>query len=240
LTEETEFHKNTASGMGGTLEQTVSTGVEENTSQSDIDIVSNDEITVNEKEDNSTAAVSNTYPKAFNVSKHKYPRDKEDCEITFDGFDETLRKKKKEVKSDFFFGYSQKKMKPYFKNDDFIKCNAHLSKVGKKYYITMEFRVKSKDAKRTYGMLRANETIRFEMVDGKKVYCTSMVQDGGTLEAYTGNTLYTGIFEIDKDDLGILKDSYLDNVGVIWSSGYEKYNIYNVDFLKNQFQCLEK
>lgn len=240
LIQETEIPKTVESGMGGTLE-------ENKPSKLDDKIIKSDNETINDSEvEKSSIEVSNSldnqisYPKTFTVEKNRYPRVKKDCELVFDGYDETLRKKKKEVKSEFFFGYSQEKMKPYFKNDDFIKCNAHLSKVGKKYYITMEFRVKSKDAKRTYGMLRANETIRFEMVDGEKVYCTSMVKDGGTIEAYTGNTLYTGIFEIKKDDIGILKKSYLDNVGVIWSSGYEQYNIFNVDFLKNQFECLEK
>lgn len=195
--------------------------------------------TTTKKIEESQLTNSPSYQKSFAVDKTKYPRKPIDCELSFDGFDEILQAKKKEVKSDFFFGHSQEKMKAYFKNDDFIKCNAQVSKVGKKYYITLDFRIKSKDAKRTYGMLRANENIRFEMIDGTKVYCTSMIQDGGTIEAYTGNTLYSGIFEINKDDLGILKKSYIDNVGVIWSSGYEQYNIYNVDFLKNQLKCLE-
>ena len=230
LIQVTEVPQLADSGMGGVIEEKEPTNTSEDKSEEVID--SKNEVSNNE--------TINSYPKSFKVARENYPRDKYECEIVFDGYDDALGSDKKEVKSAFFFGHSQKKMKSYFKNDDFIKCNAHVSKVGRKYYITLDIRVKSKDAKKTYGMLRANETMRFEMVDGSKVYCKSMIQNGGTIEPYTGNTLYTGIFEIEKDDLSILKNNFLDNIGVIWSSGYEQYNIFNVDFLKNQLQCLEK
>lgn len=182
----------------------------------------------------------NSYPKSFTVNNAKYPRDRYDCEIIFDGYDDVLGSNKKEVRTEFLFGHSQKRMKSYFKSDDFIKCDAYVSKVDKKHYITLNIRVKSKDAKSTYGMLVANEPMRVEMIDGSKVYCTNRIQDGGKIEPYTGNILYTGIFEIEKDDLSTLKNNFMDNIGLIWSSGYEQYNIFNVDFLKNQLQCLEK
>ena len=230
LIQVTEAPQLADSGMGGIIEEKETIKFEDDNS---------DEVIEEENEAPNKKTVNN-YPKSFEVETDNYSRDKYECEIVFDGYDDILGSDKKQVKSAFFFGHSQKKMKSYFKNDDFIKCDAHVSKVGRKYYITLDFRVKSKDAKKTYGMLRANETMRFEMVNGSKVYCKSMIQNRGTIEPYTGNTLYTGIFEIEKDDLGILKNNYLDNIGVIWSSGYEQYNIFNVDFLKNQIQCLEK
>ncbi len=232
LVQVTETPQNNNSGMGGIIENKdevkleLSQSIQENT--------------IEEKIETKPAKIKAAFPTSFTVPKENYPRDKYDCEITFDGYDDILGTDKKEVKSEFFFGYSQEKMKSYFKSDDFIKCDAFVSKVGKKYYITLNLRVKSKDAKKTYGMLRANETMRFEMIDGSKIYCTSMIQDDGTIEPYTGNTLYNGIFEISKDDIKTLKDTFLDNIGVIWSSGYEQYNIFNVDFLKNQLECLEK
>jgi len=180
------------------------------------------------------------YPTMFKVDKGRNGKGEIDCTIVHDGFDPDLGKKKKEVQKEFFFGFSQDRMKPYFKTDDYITCEASVSKVGKHFFLKMDIRVKSKDAKKSYGILRENEKIRLELIDGSKVYCNNILQDNGIIEAYTGHTLYTGIFQIDKDDLKRLKTNYLDNVGIVWSSGYEKYNIYNVDFLKNQLACLEK
>ena len=78
------------------------------------------------------------------------------------------------------------------------------------------------------------------MINGQRVYGRNINNDKGQIESYTGHTLYTGIYELKKDDINALKNQYLDHIGIIWSSGYEEYDIYNVDFLKNQIKCLTK
>jgi len=219
--------ENPEGGMGGTLSKVTL-----------VDTIKDDQPIEIKRE--VTVQVGKPYPTMFKVEDSRNSKSENDCVISHDGYDADLGKDKKEVEKGFFFGYSQERMKPYFKTDDYITCEASVSKVGKHYFLTMNLRVKSKGAKKSYGILRENEKIRLELIDGSKVYCNNILQDNGTIEAYTGHTLYTGIFQIDKDDLSRLKKNYIDNVGIVWSSGYEKYNIYNVDFIKNQLECLEK
>lgn len=199
-------------------------------------------IAISEKssaEDKKSARVIN-YPTTFPIEKAREKEDTYECEIVFDGYDEEIGSNRKEVKTQPFFSYSQEKMKPYFKADDYLHCDASISKVGKKYYLTLKIRIRSKDANKTYGALRANENIKIHMIDGRSVYGEAINSDKGQIESYTGHTLYTGIFQLDKGDINDLKNNYLDHIGIIWSSGYEQYDIYNVDFLKNQIQCLNK
>ena len=178
------------------------------------------------------------YPTLFAIDNSNDGKDNYDCEIIFDGFDEEIGRERKEVKTQRFFSYSQESMKPYFKKDDFLICDANISKVGKKYYLTLKIRIRSKDAAKNYGSLPAHENIKIEMINGRRVYGQNINSDSGEIESYTGNTLYTGIFELKKGDINDLKKNYLDHIGVIWSSGYEQYDIYNVDFLTNQLKCL--
>jgi len=180
------------------------------------------------------------YPTTFNIDESNDGKDDYDCEIVFDGFDEKIGRDRKEVKTQRFFSYSQASMKPYFKTEDFLICDANISKVGKKYYLTLNIRIRSKDASKTYGTLLANENIKIEMINGRRVYGINIKSDAGDIESYTGHTLYSGIFELDKGDVKDLKSNYLDHIGIIWSSGYEQYDIYNVDFLTNQLKCLTK
>jgi len=236
LESKSEYGANT--GMGGTIKEEIEIVKDDKTPTADnVDIV--EEVLVTEKS-KATNTIQSTYPKTFKVAKTSNPREEYNCNIIFDGYDKVQEAKRKQVESQYLFGYSQEKMKSYFKNDDFIKCNASLAKIGKNTFLTLNFRVKSKDAQKTYGMLQANETIRLQMVNGNKIYCKNVIQDQGTIEAYTGNTLYTGVFLINKDDLGTLKKGYLDSIGVLWSSGFEEYEIFEVDFIKNQLACLEK
>lgn len=208
--------KNITSGMGG--------------SKSDIDeIAEQKEVKVIEEK---------KYPTMFSLDNRRGYENESDCQIIFDGYDKDIGKKRKEVKTQPFFSYSQEKMKPYFKTEDYLTCDASISKVGKKYYLTLNLRIKSKDAARTYGMLRSNENIKIELINGNSVYGRLINNDNGEIESYTGNTLYQGIIELEKGDIKELKNNYLDNLGIIWSSGYEQYDIYNVDFLVNQIECL--
>lgn len=184
--------------------------------------------------------VEKKYPTLFAIDNGRERKNDYDCEIIFDGYDSDIGSDRKEVKTQPFFSYTLDKMKPYFKTEDYLTCDANISKVGKKYFLTLNIRIKSKDAKKTYGVLRANENIKIQMINSKSIYGKSINNDNGEIESYTGNTLYTGIFQLNKDDIKDLKKTYLDNVGIIWSSGYEEYNIYNVDFLTNQLECLNK
>ena len=187
-----------------------------------------------------TPAKSLLYPVKFDLEEDKGSRDEYDCEIVFDGYDKEIGSDRREVKTQPFFSYSQEKMKPYFKTEDYLSCDANISKVDKNYFLTLKIRIRSKDASKTYGLLRANENINIKLINGRNVYAKNINSDSGKIESYTGHTLYTGIFLLKKSDINDLKKYYLDNIGIIWSSGYEEYNIYNVDFLTNQIKCLTK
>ncbi len=180
------------------------------------------------------------YPTLFGLEDSRGSKDDYNCEIVFDGYDNEIGSDRKEVKTQPFFSFSQEKMKPYFKTEDYLSCDANISKVGKKHYLTLKIRIRSKDADKTYGALRLNENIKLQLIDGRNVYGHNINTDEGQIESYTGHTLYTGIFLLSKSDIKELKNHYLDNIGIIWSSGYEEYDIYNVDFLTNQIKCLNK
>jgi hypothetical protein len=180
------------------------------------------------------------YPTSFETDDSKRSEDNYDCEIVFDGYDTDIGADRKEVKTQSFFGFTQEKLKPYFKTDDYLNCDANISKVGKKYFLTLKITIRSKDANKNYGALKANENIKIQLINGRSVYGLSINTDEGQIESYTGHTVYTGIYQLDKGDINDLKKHFVDYIGIIWSSGYEQYDIYNVDLLTNQIKCLNK
>ena len=179
------------------------------------------------------------YPTSFALSEIDTKEDVYPCEITFDGKDPVTGKSKKEVNSGLLFTFTQEKLKPYFKADDFLKCESTMTKVGKSYFLTLQIRIKSKDAYRTYGSLAANEELKIEFIDGTKIYGTNIIQSTGEIEAYSGHTLYTGIYKFDRDEIKELEKKYIDTIGILWSTGFEQYDVYNVDFLMHQVKCLK-
>lgn len=171
-------------------------------------------------------------------SKQSYPRGIAECEIMFDGKDEKLRKKRKTTAFQPLWQYTHPNTKKYFKSQNFMEAYSSLDKVGRKYYLNLKIRLNSKDAAKSYGYINKNDIIRFQLVDGRKVLGTAILPIESETEPYTGATIYNAVYSIEKDDLEILSKKELDNIGIIWSSGYEEYTIYDVDALRNQVKCL--
>ena len=55
------------------------------------------------------------------------------------------------------------------------------------------------------------------------------------------NNVYTfrGQYPISKGELKVLRRSEVDRARIVWKTGYEDYDILNVDFFINQFNCLK-
>ena len=46
-------------------------------------------------------------------------------------------------------------------------------------------------------------------------------------------------YPIDPSVLGLLQNSEIESVRVFWSSGYEEYPVFNLDFFQKQLKCLD-
>ncbi len=163
-----------------------------------------------------------------------------DCTILFDGMDEQLKKQRRETGQVHFFSYTHPKLKSYFKSKDFMDCKVSVMKLGGYNYINLFITVASKDAKKNYGSIERGTMMRLTLVDGEVVYVNSVTSDLGTLQPYTGNTTYKVSYQLNKDQMNQLESTELDKIGLIWSTGFEEYDIYEVDNLMHLVNCLKR
>lgn len=171
----------------------------------------------------------NTYTASKNI----------DCKIVFDGIDPQSKKAKKELEKEFLFGYTHPKLKSYFKDKNFLTCETQLIQLNNKSYMWLYITIASKDAVKNYGLIEINSTLKIELIDGSILYIPNAQNSSGKLEAYTANTLYQVILPLDKTMLKQLEKSEIDKIGIMWSSGYEQYEVYEVDIVMNQIACLK-
>jgi hypothetical protein len=47
-------------------------------------------------------------------------------------------------------------------------------------------------------------------------------------------------YAIAQDQMSFLSKSEVDKIRVFWSSGYEEYEVYQLDFFMKQLACLDK
>jgi hypothetical protein len=127
--------------------------------------------------------------------------------------------------------YTPLKMKDYYKETQMLNGFAVLNKVNGKQVLDLNLVFHSSAVKSSYGVIERNGFMKIDFLRGPSIYLKS--KDGSTIttEPITGNTIYKVRYEFDsKDDVSRIRKSYLDAIGIMWSSGFESYPIYDTDF----------
>lgn len=162
------------------------------------------------------------------------------CNLAFDGIDNFTGKKKQETMPVVLFAHTDDFMRATMKNKDFVTCEATATRVegSRTVYINLTITIQSKDAQRTFGFLDRGAMIIFRFINGKRVSLATNKTDIGAVDVDKGTTTF-------RAQLAILETveltaSELDAVRVSWSIGYEDYEIFDMEVLRNLFKCLDK
>ena len=162
------------------------------------------------------------------------------CNIRSTSVDEFSKKKMVVMEPAEFFTFTPEEIKSYLEDRDFISCNANLSTRPGLSFLTLKFTIASDNARKNFGVLEQGSLLRIMLLDGSTVNLYNGRFDAGKLDPYTGNTIYESNYIIDKEKEKLLSKKEIDKIRVVWSTGFEDYIIYNVDFFINQYDCLNK
>ncbi len=162
------------------------------------------------------------------------------CKLVFNKLDEFSGKVRKDVAKELFFTYTNERMRPYFKNREYITCNAGLASLsGEIYFLKLDLEVASEKAKKEYGFLEKGSALIVKMIDGSTVRLLNQKTDMGTLNPLQKSVVYKPQYIISGSQVKSLSKGEVDRVRVVWSTGYEDYEVYELDFFINQMSCLE-
>lgn len=143
-------------------------------------------------------------------------------------------------KLQYWFSYTPIKMKQYFKSRNLLNGYCALTKIDGKEFLRLRTVISSKDAAKNYGLISEGSFMKLVFVTGKNVNIKAVANGISSLENYTGNTTIDVLFAIDKDIKRLFENIPIDTIGIMWSSGFEVYPIYEVDALINSVSCYEK
>ncbi len=161
------------------------------------------------------------------------------CNLVFDGVDDFSGKKRKEVAGEILFSYTSDEMRPYFKEKDYIACSAYVSSLTGGYkFLTLEITIASEHAQRDYGIIEKGSVVTIKLMDGGNVKLFNNKTDVGVIDKLENAVTYKAQYIISSGAEKILRKNEIDKIRLIWSSGYEDYEVYNLDFFINQFRCL--
>lgn len=160
------------------------------------------------------------------------------CEFalnTVDGFD---KRRRVDMTKELLFSYTDPKIKPLLKGDEFLKCHVYLNEVSPYKFLNLQFVFSTLTAKREYGALTEGTAISFLLVNGQAVTLKNSINDSGAINSKKGTTEYQALLPVSSAAEKAFLRSPIDKIRIVWSTGFEDYEVFNVDILMNQLNCL--
>lgn len=201
----------------------------------ELDKLSFPEVTISEKISALKGSTEDLSDYTFDV----HPHEKENSSDFHDCSLKTVIDGKTYTPLRHFFDYTPEKLRDHFTENDYISSLAQLVNSDKNYFFNMQIKIHSSLARDTYGGIEKGSALRIELINGDKIILYNLKRDFGVFNKVTEKMVYNLIYPIEKDDLKSLEKLDVDKIGVIWTTGYEDYEIFETDFLIQHIGCLK-
>lgn len=162
------------------------------------------------------------------------------CRLAFEGPDPESRQFRRDVQKQTLFSHTDERLRLFLKDKEYLRCEGFATSIGGFRFITLQFTFAYPNAREAYGFIEKGSILTIKLLDGSFVNLRSGKMDKGSYDTLTGLLTYSVHYPIDRSQISFLRNSEADSVLVFWSSGYEEYEVFEIDFFINQLACLEK
>lgn len=164
---------------------------------------------------------------------------KYECNIKIDEVDEFTGKRRRTTESELLFSFTRDEIRPYYKDREHTVCNANVTAMGGGIYVfSLEIAVASRMAEQEYGGILSSATLMVILLDGSTITMTNSRTDRGRYDAVRDVHTFQGNYQIPPKQVKDLIENEIDKIRVVWEKGYDTYEVYEMDFLRNHLQCL--
>ena len=176
-----------------------------------------------------------TYDPAADVMLNPPPRP---CNLTLDARDEFSGERRREMGKEELFRFTNPSLKPYFPDFEHIVCDAAVSVNNNNFLLNLSFTIRDVNARRAFGSLPRNGVALLKFIDGETLTVYNLRADEGLAGAENKVFTFRGQYALEPGMLKKMQKTLLDKVRIAWGTGYEDYDVQNVDFLIRQLNCL--
>lgn len=164
---------------------------------------------------------------------------KYNCNIKIDEVDEFTGKRRTTTESELLFSYTREDIRPYYKDREHTICHANITAMGGGIYVfSLEIAIASRTAEQEYGGILSNATLMVVLLDGTTINMINSRTDRGKYDAVRDVHTFHGNYQIPPKQVKDLLEGEIDKIRVVWEKGYDTYDVYEMDFLRNHLKCL--
>lgn len=161
------------------------------------------------------------------------------CDYAMDEKDVFTQKRKVGLTTRPFFTFTQPQLKKFLRGQDYLICEGSLSKVVGVTVLNVKFTIESTQAQKEYGRIEDGTRMMIKLLNDETVNLICDKTDAGVVDTEAGTTTYDTYFTIHNKAEKELRKSEVIQVRVLWSTGYEDYEVNELDFFMDQFYCID-
>lgn len=162
------------------------------------------------------------------------------CDIIYDGIDLSTKLYRTEVGPALLFNHTPPEVKNDLQMANLINTRGQIIRLEDKTSLHLNIQVNSLVARKVYGSIDKGGLLKISLIDGKEIELRCYAGSSGVATKDEKGFIYPVAYELSGRQVKQLSKTEIDKVGLQWTSGYEEYVIYEVDFLMHQLSCLEQ
>lgn len=163
------------------------------------------------------------------------------CRLAYQGIDEYTGLERLDVQKRLLFTHTDERLRLYLKDKEYLRCEGFLTSLSGGYrYLSLEFTFAYPNAREAYGFIEKGSYLVIKLMNGQAVYLQSGKMDQGSYDTEKELLTYQVHYPINQSVINTLKRGEIDVIRMYWSSGFEEYEVYYLNFFKDQIDCLEQ
>ena len=164
----------------------------------------------------------------------------DNCSYVFNGIDLQTKQYLIEVAPESFFNYTPPEIKNDLQEENLIQCRGQIVKADDQASLHLNIQINSLKAQEYYGTIDAGYILKVIFLDEQELSLKCAAGSKGVMPRNQKNYIYPVGYKLSSREIRMLSKKEIDKIGIQWSSGYEEYPIYEIDFLMNQVLCLNQ
>lgn len=129
-------------------------------------------------------------------------------------------------------------LRAYLEGKNQIVCSASIATAGQSASLWLTFQINDPNTRRAFGSLNKNSLALLTFTDGTALNLNNLRSDDGVADPETRLVTYRAQYALDAAALRKIRSTELDRLRIAWGTGYEDYDVQQVDALMRQAKCV--
>lgn len=137
------------------------------------------------------------------------------------------------------FTHTDENLRPFLDGKEYLRCLTWTSRdPSGRRFLHLKLTFANPNAITTYGFLPENSSLSLHLLNGRHISLQAIREAVGIIDHGRRELNYEVTYLLPRGAAADLRNHALDFVRIFWSSGFEQYEILQVDALRRAVECL--